>query len=211
MNEGILKVLLSVVIVAVLFIAPGCKKDCRLMYEKLLTEQQKKQIPFEGRERISFKNDTNIFELNGTGRFDTIKKLHNSGYSCDYYTQEYDFLTFEGENINLNLLMTGRDIFNISLDDFSQDFHMLASLRTDQSTGELLDYEELIDSLIVNNSLYLNIYKDTVDVSYPINGDDSDSIILATYIYYSTDFGVVKIDFSDGSSWELEKIEWNLF
>ncbi len=27
-------------------------------------------------------------------------------------------------------------------------------------------------------------------------------------IYYSTDFGVLKIDFSDGSWWELEKIEW---
>jgi len=178
------------------------------MYEKLLTEQQKRQIPFVGRERISFNNVTNVFELNGTGRIDTIKKLYNSGYSCDYYTQEYDYLTFEGENINLNLFMTGRDIFNISLDDFSQDFHMLATLHTDQSTGELLDYKELIDSLNVNNSLYLNIYKDTVDVSYPIEGDDSDSVILATYIYYSTEYGVVKIDFSDSTSWELDHIEW---
>jgi len=27
-------------------------------------------------------------------------------------------------------------------------------------------------------------------------------------LYYSTEFGIVKIDFSDDSYWELEKIEW---
>lgn len=208
MNKRLYNILLFILGIIILTHTLSCKKECRLMYEKLLTEQQKRQIPFEGRERISFNNVTKVFELNGTGRIDTIKKLYNSVYSCDYYTQEYDFLTFEGENINLNLFITGRNIFNISLDDFSQDFHMLASLRTDQSTGELSDYVELIDSLTVNNLLYLNVYKDTVGVSYPINGDDSDSVILATYIYYSTDFGVVKIDFSDSTSWELDHIEW---
>jgi len=208
MNKRLYNILLSILSVLILMQTLSCKKECRLMYEKLLTEQQKRQIPFVGRERICFNNVTNVFDLNGAGRIDTIKKLNNSVYSCDYYTQEYDFLTFEGENINLNLFMTGRDIFNISLDDFSQDFHMLATLHTDQCTGELLDYEELIDSLTVNNTLYLNIYKDTVDVSYPIEGDDSDSVILATYIYYSTEYGVVKIDFSDSTSWELDHIEW---
>jgi len=27
-------------------------------------------------------------------------------------------------------------------------------------------------------------------------------------IYYSTEFGILKVDFSDGSFWELESIEW---
>jgi hypothetical protein len=207
MNKGMLRALMLFSGIAVLLLVPGCREDCK-SYDILLTQQQKNQIPFEGRERIYFTNGQNEIALSGTGRHDTIEKVYSSVYSCDYTNEETDFLTFEGEDINLNLRMRGRDIFNISLDDFSQDFHMLATLHTDQSTGELSEYDELIDSLIIKNSLYLNVYKDTVGVSYPINGDDSDSVILATYIYYSTDFGVVKIDFSDSTSWELDHIEW---
>ncbi len=201
------KVLMFMACIAFLLPASGCKKKCK-SYDILLTEQQKKQIPYEGREKIIFKHDTNELVLNGTGRHDTIEKHLISGYSCDYYNKESVSLTFEGENMNLNFYMYARDKFNISLDDFSQNFHMLATFHTDQTTGEFFDYNKLIDSLIVNNSLYLNIYRDTFGVSYPIDGEDSDSIICATYIYYSTEYGVVKIDFSDSTSWELERIEW---
>ena len=205
MAERMFKVLMFMVGISFLLPAPGCRKDCK-SYDILLTEQQKKQIPFEGREKIIFKHDTNELVLNGTGRHDTIEKNLVSGYSCDYYNKESVSLTFEGENISLNLYMYARDKFHIKVVDFSQGLSMHASMLTAQSTGELSEYEELIDSLTVNNSLYLNVYKDTVGVTYSFN--TRDSMIYATYIYYSTDFGVVKIDFSDGSAWELENIEW---
>ena len=206
MNKGMLRALILFSGIAVLLLAPGCREDCK-SYDILLTQQQKDQIPFEGRERIFFTNGQNEIALNGTGRHDTIEKVYSSVYSCDYTNEETVFLTFKGEDYKLHLSMRGRDIFNISLYDFSQGLHMLASLRTAQSTGELSDYDELIDSLTIHNSVYFKVYKDTlVDISYP--DDISDSVKRATYIYYSTDFGVVKIDFSDSTSWELDHVDW---
>ena len=51
-----------------------------------------------------------------------------------------------------------------------------------------------VDSLYVLNRWIMDVF---------INEATS-----ANKLYYSTEFGIVKIDFSDGSYWELEKIEW---
>ena len=165
MNGRIFKVLMFIAWIAFSLPAPGCRKDCKLIREDLLTEQQKKQIPFKGREVITFSSGQNEIELIGTDRIDTLEKRYPSGFSCDYYIEENNFLTFEDVNYQLHLRMTDQDEFYISILDFVQNLKMYASMRTAQSTGELSEYEELIDSLTVNNSLYLNIYKDTVDLS----------------------------------------------
>lgn len=185
---------------------PSCNKECRMTHEKLLTEQQKKQIPFEGKEIITFKSGQSVIELIGTGRIDTLEKIYPSGFSCDYYIEESEFLTFESEDYQLNIRMRARDYFYLKLYDFIEDLKMSAYLRSAPSTGEISEYTEFIDSITVNNLQYLNIYKDTVSNVYPLNTREFSR--YAIYFYYSTEYGVIKIDFSDSTSWELEHIEW---
>ena len=206
MNGRIFKALMLIAWIVFLLTAPGCRKDCKLIREYLLTEQQKKQIPFKGKEIITFSSGQNEIELIGTDRIDTLEKRYPSGFSCDYYMEENNFITFKNKDYHLHLRMTAGHNFNLTLYDYIEGLHMSAYLRVAQTTGELSEYEELIDSLTVNNSLYLNVYKDTVSNVYPLNARKLS--IYATYIYYSTEYGVVKIDFSDSTSWELKNIEW---
>jgi hypothetical protein len=207
MNDKPYSILPFILSVIILMLTSSCEKECRLTHEKLLTEQQKKQIPFKGKEIITFNSGQNNIELIGTDRIDTFEKIYPSGFSCDYYIEESEFITFESEDYKLRLRMTDRDEFYISVIDFVQNLKMYASMRTTPATGELTEYTKFIDSLIINNLMYLNIYKDTIDLSYLFKTRDSE--IYATYIYYSTEYGVVRIDFSDSTSWELVHIDWN--
>ena len=194
------------IIFAFIFLEWACH-DCNLVSEQLLTDLQKSQNPFKGFEIITFNSGDSIVEFTGTGRHNTIKEYDISTSYCNWGVIEYNDLTFVGEDHRLYLDMVGPYVFNISLYELSTDFDVLTTFHIDQTTGELSNYEELIDSLTINNSLYFKIYKNPmVDVSHP--NDIPDSAKHAIYLYYSTDFGVVKIDFSDSTSWELENIEW---
>ncbi|PLW93834.1 MAG: hypothetical protein C0591_13835, partial [Marinilabiliales bacterium] len=59
------------------------------------------------------------------------------------------------------------------------------------------------DSIDINNKMYYDIFSDTLKHEGIIPIDPN-----PVRCYYSTEYGVIKIDFSDSTSWELEHIEW---
>ena len=183
----------------------SCER-CEISAELLLTEPQKNNNPFKGSEKIIFREDGSIIEFSGTYRFNWIDEVPESLYSCDYSLYEQDNTKFINENYEISLLMNGRYDFALRIEDISNDFKMRSFLKMDQATGELSDYQEFLSTLYINNTEYNDVYKDTLTKS----GLDPipDSVKYAVNIYYSTDYGIIKVDFSDGSTWELQEIIW---
>jgi hypothetical protein len=71
------------------------------------------------------------------------------------------------------------------------------------SKKTLGDTEVFYDSINTSIKTYYNIFSDTLTHTGMIEIDP-----YPVRCYYSTGYGVVKIDFSDSTSWELEHIEW---
>ncbi len=61
---------------------------------------------------------------------------------------------------------------------------------------ETTDY---VDSIRVWDKWYYDVF---------INVQDSDTVIRANKLYYSTKYGIIKIEWPDGHYMELEKIDW---
>lgn len=61
---------------------------------------------------------------------------------------------------------------------------------------ETTDY---VDRIRVWDKWYYDVF---------INEQDSDTVIRANKLYYSTKYGIIKIEWPDGHYMELEKIEW---
>jgi hypothetical protein len=66
---------------------------------------------------------------------------------------------------------------------------------------------QVLDSLKVNESWIYEVFFDTLYYIYN-QPFPQDLLFYPNKCYYSTSLGVVRIDFSDGSSWELEEIIW---
>jgi hypothetical protein len=196
----------SLIITIVLLLGYSCN-ECNLASELILTEQQKKQNPFSGDEKIIYQFQDTLIEFFGNGRSNWQQEVLVSTYGCDYNVYEHDVTLFDNNKFGLSYSMLGRTDFQIEILYKLYDFSLLSQLELDQSTGEISRYTKFIDSLEVNNTQYASIYKDTLDL---LIGDEIsiDTMKHAIYIYYSTDYGVIKIDFSDGSTWELEEIVW---
>lgn len=181
-------------------------EDCGLMYENLLTEKQKSQIPFNGNEKIIFHDGQNLREYVGQEKIDSMYRQYPyTNESCSWYTEEHYRIIFKEEIGYLIFSLIANDDFLIIIRE--SEYKFLSSMNMDPLTGELSDFDKLMDSLSINNSLFYNIYKDTlVETSYPNNIPDSIPHPLS--LYYSTEFGIVRIDYSDGTVWELQEIIW---
>jgi len=181
----------------------GCE-DCHEISEKLLTDIQKSQIPFDENEKITFTDGQQIIEFIVSEVSDTLYREYPSSVYCDWYNVENYTIVLNGVNHYIIFHLIARNEFYIIL---KSEYKYQSFMHIDQHTAELSDYDEFLDSITINNSLYYNIYKvSLVDITYP--DDIPDSLNHPIRLYYSTDYGIVKVDFSDGSTWELEEIEW---
>jgi hypothetical protein len=65
-----------------------------------------------------------------------------------------------------------------------------------------------IDSLNILNKYYYDVIVDSgllYNASYGSSCDDWNKV---TCLYYTTNYGFIKLEFEDGSSWELKSIDW---
>jgi hypothetical protein len=189
-----------------ILLSESCSK---LEGEYYLTAAEKAQIPFQGYETITYTDDkSNSIKLKAGDRIDELIESPLCINCRDYAIVEYEHIKFMNDSITLSLSMsTTRYIghpndfgHGLSIDSiyFSNGFASPLSIE------KLRPEETHFDSLLVNNKMYYNIFSDTLThlgiielEPYPIR------------MYYSMEFGVIKFDFSDGTVWELEKIEWN--
>jgi len=178
----------------------SCLKD-HLAGKFLLTDEIKSQNPFTGGEKLYYISDSSasyIFSI--ALRNDQIHEQPAGINTNEYYLIEVDQTSTAHDSIinkpELFLEMAGR--INRA-PNFRIDFSFSTKGRSWSFDLPLsIERTPFIDSLEIQGKWYYDVYQNELDKL-----DNR-----AYKLYYSTKFGIVKIDFSDGSYWELEKIEW---
>lgn len=180
---------------------------CKLAEDQRLTDVQKEQNPFKGYEKVIYSAGDSMIEFTATERKNWTEEYNVSVSSCDWGLMEFDNLTLSGNYYDISLNIRESRYYYLTLSDSINEIYLSSKLLIDKNNGSISNYSEFINELNVNNTTYSDIYKDTL-IQHNAAPDIPDSINYATYLYYSTEYGIVKFDFSDGSSWELKEIIW---
>lgn len=165
----------------------------------------KAQIPFRGQEMITF-IDSNGYNhtLQSEDRFNEIFEYPECNSWKDYSIFEREWIIFSDGLYKLLLkISSGKDLYIFSISYSLNDIGFRCTFKPPLSKDNLRDNEIYYDSLILNNKTYYKIFSDTLTHTGMIEIDP-----YPVRCYYSTGYGVVKIDFSDSTSWELDYIEW---
>jgi hypothetical protein len=191
----------------ILFTISSCKKPVEEYY---LPNELKLALPFKGYETITYTSViNNSIELKADERIDEIKKYYTDHTDSEYILSESSSINFSNEDYLLKFFMgsevsTPKGIYFIfsykkyNYDYFSSYFGVL----------DKNDTINFLDSLFVNGSWIPEIYCDSMKYVLLSKPFPEDSLVFPVKSYYSTKKGVVRIDFSDSTSWELESIEW---
>ena len=192
--------LLTVLLILLIY---SCGK--KLLGEYYLSDKMKAQIPFRGQEKITFIDENqNSYTLQSGDKFNEIYEYQECNSCKDYSIFEREWIIFSDALYELLLkISSGKGLYVFSISYSYNDIGFRCTFKSPLSKDNLRDNEIYYDSLILNNKTYYKIFSDTLTH----NG----MIEIAPYpvrCYYSTEYGVVKIDFSDSTSWELDHIEW---
>ena len=191
-----MKPLLSALLVfGFLTIHFGCNKNPTESY--FLSDEMKSQNPFSGDEKLYFITDSAVqYVFTGGERRNVIHEISN-GSDGGYYLYEIDKMDFSAGN-NYG--------FNYDMQHVSRRYPIFQIHFSCNGKGMVANFDmpiskentQTVDSIYIMGQWQYDIFiseKEKVDN-------------WAYKLYYSTEFGIVKIDFSDGTFWELEKIEW---
>ncbi|MCB2201182.1 hypothetical protein KQH26_00285 [bacterium] len=204
---------LYMVLFSIIILLPGgCKKD-NLLGEYLLGDL-KNQNPFNGAETIIFldnNNDSIVFY--GEGRYSELIESKPDKFREDYYLNELDYCNFIEKNDTYELLIRLGNYYSHSADLVIEltRFVNPDQIRCPCSAtfniplmDSYIDSASYIDSLSVLNQNYYNVFVDSS--IYIGNANNCHDQIAPTAIFYTTTHGIIKIDFKDGSVWELKEI-----
>ena len=199
-----------IVLFAVAMALTNCGKG-KLEEEYFLNEGTKEVVPYIGNELLIFKeNFVDTVSFVGSERINEMRDSYVSVSSNDYNLWEYNFIKFSNSLNIIELFLQPSvtkdsiDIMTIYFKDIEGNYIYFFSKF---NIVDGLIRAPLCDSVLVNQKWFNNVYCDTVRYQQPRPIPEN----LMNYpikIYYSTEFGILKIDFSDGSFWELESIEW---
>ena len=186
----------------------NCKKKCdeSLLGDLIYTN------PLTGNETIVFygTNEENII-FKGQGR-------HTCMYETNYNNQccmvETDDCHFDEENKKYKLLIhlsPNTDYQPANLVLFFRDYTYNAYWH--YNSRSLFDLplkvdglkpgQSYFDSLLVLNRYFYNVFADEPELDTSKSTNDT---VHPSMFYYTTSHGIIKIDFDDGSSWELKEI-----
>jgi len=176
----------------------------------------KNENPYKGDEKLIFlnQNDDSIV-FYGEGRFSEVYEYTNSTMN-GYYLNETDHCYFRSADnqykldVRLSSHLATNDGIVILLATYNKNELDSCNAYTTEMLLPLLDYiiESsffYIDTLETRKADYYNVF---VDSSALNQWNGCTQLTYAKRFFYSTQSGLIKIDFSDGSFWELESIEW---
>ncbi len=185
-----------ILLLGVLSLCFSCEKD-HLAGKFLLTDEMKAQNPYKVDETLKLISNTgDTLSWFVKGRNNQIHKTPVGINTSDYYLIEVEQTSIVVKNATENgyiffqmggqLTASQKYTMSLSLGEKVNEFSFNVPFSTETTP--------YIDSLYVMNRWIKDVF---------IHESAS-----SNKLYYSTEFGIVKIDFSDGSYWELEKIEW---
>ena len=190
----------------ILLIFSGCKPA--LLGEFLLTEEEKEAVPFKGSETLKYIYHDSIISLSCNYRKDTTFQATGGVMTDDYYIWETDEIGFEGGDFEIFYSLQSReewysyDRFNIHWKDDVNNLYANSSFILPLDT-DYLDYSQgYLELMTVHGIDYRSVFYDSLKVDTASIGP-STPIVL----FYNKDAGIIRLDFQDGSSWELKEIE----
>ena len=187
----------AVILFGIILLQIGCFKD-KIDGEKLLSNEMKNQNPYQENNKLYFESDSAkeyIFQV--SSRTIEFLEYQHGNYAPNYLielektiiysldtSQQYSFRLEMGSAFGpkLNILF-----YPIVENGMSAYFDLPLSNASPQ----------YVDSVYVNEKWHYGVYV----VEKPKEESS------AYKLYYSTELGIIKIDFSDDSTWELMKIE----
>ncbi len=189
----------------------GCKKEI----DEFLLGDFKKQNPYIGNETLIFINEigeTIVFD--GEGRYSETFRTESESNPKRYYTNELDKCVFESRNGDYEfeiVLTTHKDrAFQMSITIFriiNQPSHWCYcySLYYQALQNYYGRQDMYLDSLQVLDKMYYDIMVDSslsISTYFP---DDSCHRFVSN-LFYTINNGIIRLDFDDGSTWELKEI-----
>ena len=201
-------------ILFVIFIAfTNCKEECSeyLLGDLVIFN------PLNGNETLVFSDSDGIeYDFIGKGRRNWLNE--SDGYDgCDI--EEMDNSTFSESSENYSIRLSVRpsthyrsvaDIVIYFLDytyDDNHHYRSYISLDIPLDRNNLGVDQYYYDSLLIYNTVIYDIFAAVPQhSSAPTTKATLLDSIHPSLIYYNADYGVVKIDFDDSSSWELKEI-----
>lgn len=208
-------VLMGIGLLVLAVFLSGCKKRGEYLLGSLKNEN-----PYSGNETIIFlddQGDSVIFY--GDGRSSYLFESPTSANKNYYYVNERDECKFIEKNndcqfmINLTTRSESSALMDIIFTQIDEDIGGECSSINYKGIGYRLpllehykDTDLYMDSLNIQNTYYHNVFADS-EIIYNVNYGCSDWNKV-TCMYYTTSYGLIKLDFEDGSSWELIYIDW---
>jgi len=214
----------TLLVLLVLFlIFSGCKKELGIFP----LNEMKDENPYNGTETIKYlsnNGDTIIFI--GQGRYsEEIRSPYDGTSRKKYYSNEIDRCTFSSRDNNYELYIqlasrTSRGSHNSPspITGYQMDMWFKDKTGTDTNCRSIADFITIplskhydsdfyYDSLLINGIYYYNVLS-FQDYQLTYSGDCFGRMKVDT-LFYNTTSGIVKISFTDSTTWELINIENN--
>ena len=207
----------AIIFVVLLLILSSCKKKCEEYYLGSLIYMN----PYNGNEVLNYHNSTgdDIIFI-GQGRSTRMNTLQAS-YSGDVCTStEWDNCYFEEESklfeimiflrpttsnvhAHLDLILQNHSY----IDSGYYDYQYQINFKMPLDKNNLGDDQSYYDSLFIYNTMQYDVFAATPRLFKSISLKEVlMEPIHPSQIYYNVHNGLVKVDFDDGSTWELKEI-----
>ncbi len=188
-----------IIVLGIVFLQQGCFKD-KIDEERLLTDEMKSQNPYHKQDKLYFEsNNAKEYILDVSFRTNEIFEYQNGNYATNYLV--------ELEKTSINSLDTSQQCgFWLEMVGYDRPPRLTLYFDPPSKVGMTAyfdlplnkDRPEFVDSVYINEKWHYGVY---VEENAKVDSN-------AYRLYYSTELGIIKIDFSDDSTWELKKIEW---
>lgn len=194
-------------------IIEGCNTKDKLVGEYYLTNEMKQTVPFDGFETVYFIDgeDTIVFDRGERSIFIPTIRISPNEYTYGEY-DDTEFNTDDGKYSIMIFLQTtyynsypgrGKIIWE-KLDDNVLKSKGLFLFNIPLSTTTLKPGQWFLDEMEVRGVNYANVYCDSIPYTGGYTWPNEPKTI-----YYTEESGIIKIEFTQGNTWELLKIDWN--
>ncbi len=192
-----MKRIIAILLGGILILQTACIKD-GIDEEKLLSDEMKNQNPYQVNDNLHYISDSaQEYHLIVRSRVNEYHEFQNGNYAKNYL--------IELEKTSIVSIDTSQDFyFRLEMSTY-MGYELAIRFYPPNKSGMTVHFDlplsknipEYTDSVFINDKWYYDIFIEEIEKK------DNDAYRL----FYSTELGVIKVDFSDNSFLELEKIE----
>ncbi|MCB2207181.1 MAG: hypothetical protein KQH67_02690 [Bacteroidetes bacterium] len=182
-----------------------------------LTEEEKEYIPFKGDEKVNFiTSDSDQIVFSATPPVVEIIETPSGVNTKKYYEYETLEINLVSNHIIITYFLSANDkryhykpFFNVSwVNDIDGTPGVKGGDRVPFDTSDFHSRVVLLDSVSVLDKVYYEVFKGNLE-AFMINDSVYEPPVYPTSYYYKLHYGIIRFDFSDSTSWNLENIVQN--